>query len=121
MEGKELLVLEGITRKFGDFTAVNNVDLSVNKGEIFALLGPNGAGKTTCMKMIIGTLRPTSGQASIGGRDCFKERHYCMAQTGYVPDEPSFPPYILSNLPIDLFSWRLTCCLFCFVCLRNGL
>ena len=89
-----LLKLEGITRKFGDFTAVNNVDLNVMSGEIFALLGPNGAGKTTCMKMIIGTLQPTSGKASISNYDCFTERHLSMGLTGYVPDEPSYPPYI---------------------------
>jgi len=89
-----LLVLENITRTFGTFTAVDGVSLTVNRREIFALLGPNGAGKTTCMKMIIGTLQPSSGKAEISSCDCFSERSQTMAITGYVPDEPSYPPFI---------------------------
>ena len=89
-----LLILENVTRKFGTFTAVDDVSMTVNKGEIFALLGPNGAGKTTCMKMTIGTMQPTSGKLTINSFDCFKERSNTMAMTGYVPDEPSFPPFI---------------------------
>jgi ABC-2 type transport system ATP-binding protein len=92
-----LLVLESVTRKFGTFTAVENVSMTVNCGEIFALLGPNGAGKTTCMKMAIGTLQPTSGNLTINSFDCFKERSKTMALTGYVPDEPSFPPFIRAS------------------------
>ncbi|MCH2205138.1 MAG: ABC transporter ATP-binding protein [Lentisphaerales bacterium] len=97
MEGQALLKLENITRKFGDFTAVNGISLEVIPGEIFALLGPNGAGKTTCMKMITGTLQATSGSASLSKNDCFQERHLCMAQTGYVPDDPTYPPFIRAS------------------------
>ena len=89
-----LLKLENVTRTFGTFTAVDKVSMHVDGGEIFALLGPNGAGKTTCMKMIIGTLQPSSGSLSIKSFNCFTERSSTMAMTGYVPDEPSFPPFI---------------------------
>jgi len=89
-----LLTLENVSRKFGNFTAVDDVSMNVKCGEIFALLGPNGAGKTTCMKMVIGTLQPSNGKLNIDSYDCFTERSSTMAVTGYVPDEPSFPPFI---------------------------
>ncbi|MBT3363783.1 MAG: ATP-binding cassette domain-containing protein [Chloroflexi bacterium] len=62
-----------ISRNFGDFIAVNGIDLSINKGELFALLGPNGAGKTTTIKMLCCLLRPTSGTATIMGHDTLKD------------------------------------------------
>ena len=58
----QVLVIDSLTKKFGNFTAVDNIDLRVNRGEIFGFLGPNGAGKTTTIKMIAGLLKPDSGQ-----------------------------------------------------------
>ena len=58
-----------LSKKFGSLTAVNNLDLTVNKGEIFGFLGPNGAGKTTTIKLLTGLLKPTSGTAMIMGKD----------------------------------------------------
>jgi len=63
----------GITRKFKDFVAVDGIDLSINKGELFALLGPNGAGKTTTIKMLCCLLKPSSGTATIMGHDTQKD------------------------------------------------
>jgi len=62
-----------ISRKFGDFVAVNGIDLSINKGELFALLGPNGAGKTTTIKMLCCLLKPSGGTATIMGHDTQKD------------------------------------------------
>lgn len=62
-----VLTTEHLTRRFGSFTAVDDLNISVDGGEIFALLGPNGAGKTTTIKMLITLLPPTSGRATIGG------------------------------------------------------
>ncbi len=62
-----------ISRKFGDFIAVDGIDLSINRGELFALLGPNGAGKTTTIKMLCCLLRPSSGTATIMGHDTQKD------------------------------------------------
>jgi ABC-2 type transport system ATP-binding protein len=59
----------GLTKKFGDFTAVNNVNFEVPRGEIFGFLGPNGAGKTTTIRMLLGLLTPTSGTAKVIGYD----------------------------------------------------
>ena len=94
MNPDTLLQLSSLERRFGSFLAVDKIDFEVKRGEIFALLGPNGAGKTTTMRMITGTLQADAGKAEIGGHDCFTERHLCMRETGYVPDEPSFPPFL---------------------------
>ena len=70
VDGLEIVVdAHGLTKKFGTFTAVNNISFSVKKGEIFGLLGPNGAGKSTTFKMMCGLLRPTSGSALVNGVD----------------------------------------------------
>ncbi|MFO1031645.1 MAG: ABC transporter ATP-binding protein [Planctomycetota bacterium] len=85
-----LVELRGLGKQYGDFAAVQNLDLEVHAGEILALLGPNGAGKTTTIRMLMGILSPSAGTARIGGRDCFAERPAVMARTGYLPDEPVF-------------------------------
>ena len=77
-----------LTKKFGSLTAVNNIDLAVNKGEIFGFLGPNGAGKTTTIKLLTGLLKPTSGTAKIMGKDIQKNPIEAKAVIGLVPDEP---------------------------------
>src|SRR5881227_1283662 len=61
--------LDGVTKRFGDVTAVDDVTLEVSGGEFFALLGPSGSGKTTCLRMLAGFERPTSGRVVLGGRD----------------------------------------------------
>jgi ABC-2 type transport system ATP-binding protein len=67
MEKEKIIEVKNIVKKFGDFTAVNDVSFYVNKGEIFAFLGPNGAGKTTTIKMLTTLLNPTSGDIKING------------------------------------------------------
>jgi len=68
-----ILVIDQLTKKFGKFTAVDNISFSVNRGEIFGFLGPNGAGKTTTIKMIAGLLQPDKGQISINNRSLARE------------------------------------------------
>ncbi|MFN6991388.1 MAG: ABC transporter ATP-binding protein [Fervidobacterium sp.] len=77
-----------LTKKFGDFTAVDNVDLDVKSGEIFGFLGPNGAGKTTTIKMLTGVLRPTTGSIEILGMDMKTHEIEIKRRIGVVPDEP---------------------------------
>ena len=86
--------LEGLTKVYGDFTAVRDLSLFVEAGEIMALLGPNGAGKTTTIRMLMGSLQPSAGKACGGGRDCFSERAEVMGLVGYLPDEPVFYDYL---------------------------
>jgi len=77
-----------LTKKFGSLNAVNNIDLTINKGEIFGFLGPNGAGKTTTIKLLTGLLKPTSGTAKIMGKDIQDNPIEAKAVIGLVPDEP---------------------------------
>ena len=62
-----------LTKRFGDFTAVNEITFEVYKGEIFGFLGANGAGKTTAMRMLTGLSKPTSGRATVAGFDVYKQ------------------------------------------------
>ncbi len=84
-----IIEVKNLTKKFGDFTAVNDVSFAVEPGEIFAFLGPNGAGKTTSIRILTTTLKRTSGQVLVGGKDPQKDadgvRHAC----GIVFQDPS--------------------------------
>lgn len=84
----EALKIEGLTKRFGNFTAVDDISLVVEKGEIFGFLGPNGAGKTTTIKMVAGLLKPDVGRILITGRDLAKEPLVCKQNTGYIADRP---------------------------------
>lgn len=75
---------EGLTRRFGDFVAVDHVTFEVAAGEIIGYLGPNGSGKTTTMRMLLGLLQPSEGRAIVLGHDAFRESEYVRARTGYM-------------------------------------
>lgn len=71
--GVNIIEVNNLTKKFGDFTAVHNISFQVKKGEIFGFLGPNGAGKSTTIKMLTTLMHPTSGMISVDGHDPMKE------------------------------------------------
>jgi len=83
-----MIRLEGLTKRYGTFTAVNAIDLHVPRGELFGFLGPNGAGKTTTLRMIAGILRPTAGRITLGGVDLIAEPMRAKAILGFIPDRP---------------------------------
>lgn len=83
-----MIELENVTKKFGDFVAVDNLSLKINAGEFFGFLGPNGAGKTTTIKMITGLYSPTSGKIKICGIDIQQNPIEAKMLIGYIPDEP---------------------------------
>ena len=83
-----MITCQNLTRQFGALTAVDHLNLTVGAGELFGFLGPNGAGKTTTIKMLIGLLRPTSGQCLIGPYDVQGQPLQARALLGYVPDNP---------------------------------
>jgi ABC-2 type transport system ATP-binding protein len=83
-----MIELKGLTKKYGAFTAVNGIDLTVPSGELFGFLGPNGAGKTTSLRMIAGILQPTAGSVRIGGIDMAKDPSAAKARLGFIPDRP---------------------------------
>ncbi|HCT94885.1 MAG TPA: ABC transporter [Rikenellaceae bacterium] len=83
-ETKYAIVTENLTKKFGDFTAVDNISFEVRRGEIFGFLGANGAGKTTAMKMLCGLLKPTSGMGMVAGYDISKNSEKVKKSIGYM-------------------------------------
>jgi len=87
LESKETLAIEarGLTKKFGNFTAVDHVDLEIKTGENFGLLGPNGAGKTTTIRMITGVIKPTEGIVRVFGIDVMRHRKRVLRLIGYMP------------------------------------
>ena len=92
MEINSMIRVQGLSRNYGNFTAVDNVSFEVGKGEVVALLGHNGAGKTTIMKMLTGYLEPSSGKAVIGGADISEQRRKAQKMIGYLPENcPLYP------------------------------
>ena len=84
MENINVIQVDNLTKTFGGFTAVNAISFDVKKGEIFGFLGANGAGKTTAMKMLIGILKPTSGNALVAGFDVSKQTESIKKNIGYM-------------------------------------
>jgi lipooligosaccharide transport system ATP-binding protein len=84
---ESLITARGLTKKYGDFTAVDGIDFDVAKGESFGLLGPNGAGKSTTMRIIAATSRRTAGTISILGRDPEEHGPQVRAHLGVVPQQ----------------------------------
>ena len=80
-----VIVLDRLSKSFGDVHAVQNLSLTIAPGSIFGFLGPNGAGKTTTMRMLCGLTHPTSGKAAIGGADAWKDRQLVRTKFGHVP------------------------------------
>lgn len=84
MENENIIFAENLTKKFGNFTAVNSISFSVKKGEIYGFLGANGAGKTTAIRMLCGLSTPTSGKATVAGFDVYKQTEKIKRTIGYM-------------------------------------
>jgi ABC-2 type transport system ATP-binding protein len=100
------IATKNLTKRFGTFTAVDAVNLTVAEGEVYALIGPNGAGKTTLIKMLVGLLIPTGGSATISGSDIMRRPLSAKKEIGYVPDDPSAYDY-LTGLEFLMLTGRL--------------
>jgi ABC-2 type transport system ATP-binding protein len=83
-----MIELKNLTKKYGDFKAVNDLNLCVKEGEVFGFIGPNGAGKTTTIKMMSGILEPTRGTVSIAGIKMQDEPEKAKSKIGFIPDRP---------------------------------
>jgi ABC-2 type transport system ATP-binding protein len=81
-----MIEAQNLSRRYGDFTAVDGISLSVGEGEIVGILGPNGAGKTTTIRMITGFLPPTSGRVTVAGKDLFEAPRQARRELGYLPE-----------------------------------
>src|SRR5438128_4747380 len=84
MTEQPIISAQDLTKRFGDFTAVDAISFAVQRGEIFGFLGANGAGKTTAMRMLCGLSLPTSGEATVAGFDVFKENEKIKRSIGYM-------------------------------------
>lgn len=84
MNTENVITATNLTKRFGDFTAVDAISFNVRKGEIFGFLGANGAGKTTAMRMLCGLLFPTSGKATVAGYDVYRENEKIKKSIGYM-------------------------------------
>ncbi|MDZ4684359.1 MAG: ABC transporter ATP-binding protein [Planctomycetaceae bacterium] len=82
-----VVVIERLTKRFGEFTALNDLSLTIDAGQILGLIGPNGAGKSTAIRILVGLSRPTSGTARIAGADCVRDARRIKHLVGYMPDQ----------------------------------
>jgi ABC-2 type transport system ATP-binding protein len=88
-KGIPAITVDGLTRKFGGLTAVDNISFTVNEGEVFGFLGPNGAGKTTTINMLCTLLKPTAGKAMVSGHDVTREPNLVRKDIGIIFQDPS--------------------------------
>ncbi|MBR7553957.1 ATP-binding cassette domain-containing protein [Allobacillus sp. GCM10007491] len=96
--------IKRLTKRFGDFTALNQVNFSVKKGEVFGFIGPNGAGKSTTIRILLGILKATEGQATIFGKDVWSDSMKIHRRIAYVPGDVNLWPNLTGGEVIDLFT-----------------
>lgn len=98
-----IIKISSLTKKFGKFTALDEINLEVNKGEVYGFIGPNGAGKTTTIRILLGVLKATKGGAKIFGRDAWKDAVEIHKNIAYVPGDINLWPNLTGGEIIDLF------------------
>lgn len=96
--------VRGLTKKFGSFTAVDNISFDVRKGEIFGFLGANGAGKTTAMRILCGLSKPTAGEGTVAGWNIRKYQERIKRSIGYMSQRFSLYPDLKTRENIELFG-----------------
>ena len=96
--------IKGLTKTFGDITAVDNLTLDIPKGSAFAFLGPNGAGKSTTLKILTSLIKPTSGEAHFFNIDALEEPHEALLQIGAVVESAEFYPSLTPSETLDYFG-----------------
>lgn len=104
METSNVIQVEGLSKRFGAFTAVNAISFSVKKGEIFGFLGANGAGKTTAMRMLTGLSRPSDGNATVAGYDVYTQTEAIKRRIGYMSQKFSLYEDLTVRENIALFG-----------------
>jgi ABC-2 type transport system ATP-binding protein len=95
--------VRGLVKRYGELTAVADVDLTVNVGDVYGYLGPNGAGKTTSLRMMLGLIRPTAGSVRLFGRDPTESVHALDGVAGFV-EAPTFYPYLSGRRNLELLA-----------------
>jgi polyether ionophore transport system ATP-binding protein len=95
---------EGLSKVFGDLTALAPLDMEVIRGEVMGYLGPNGAGKTTTIRLLLGLIKPTSGSSSIFGMDCQRQKVEVHRRAAYIPSEASLWPSLTGEETLHLLG-----------------
>ncbi len=98
------IVINNLTKRFGEITAVDDLSLEIGWGELFGLLGPNGAGKTTIIRVLSTLLEPDGGSAEVGGFDVVKENVSVRRLIGVCPQEPAFYPFLTGRENIEIYG-----------------
>ncbi|MGD2110498.1 MAG: ABC transporter ATP-binding protein [Phycisphaerae bacterium] len=99
-----VIVIDNLTKCYGRRVGVERLSLSVPQGSIFGFLGPNGAGKTTAIRVLLALLRPTSGNATIFGRDCWRDSHRIKRDIGYVPGDLRLHAWMTARSALRVFG-----------------
>ena len=98
-----MIQVKNLTKRFGDFVAVESVSLDIEQGETFALLGPNGSGKTTALKCVVGLTHPTSGQIVVGGLDVWRRAREARRLMSYLPQRVSFHDSLTAREVLEFY------------------
>jgi ABC-2 type transport system ATP-binding protein len=104
MTGSRPVAARGLVKRYGDLVAVDHVDLTVEKGDVFGYLGPNGAGKTTSLRMLLGLIRPTEGSAQLFGRDPLEDGAKALDGVAGFVEGPRFYPYLSGMRNLKLLA-----------------
>lgn len=104
MGGSFAVEFKGVTKRYNEIVAVNNIDLTIRAGEIFALLGPNGSGKSTTLKMLLGLVQPDAGTIDVLGLDVQKDPVAVKQQVGYVPESPNIYEFLTGIEYLDFIA-----------------
>jgi len=102
--GEDAIVIEDLTKRFEDVTALDGLSFRVGRGELFGLLGPNGAGKTTTINILCGLIEPTGGRAYVGGYDVQREPEKVKGLIGVCPQDTAVYPFLTGRENVELFG-----------------
>lgn len=99
-----MLSVRGLTKQFGEFTAVNDLSFNVDQGQVYGFLGQNGAGKSTTIRMLLSLIRPTAGEINFFGQSLFTHRKEILSQIGAIVEKPDLYKYLSAMEHLNLFA-----------------
>jgi ABC-2 type transport system ATP-binding protein len=104
LNSEQIIEVRGLTKKFGNLTAVNNLNINVFRGDVFGFLGPNGAGKSTTIRMLLTLIKPTSGDIKIFGESLKRNREKILRKVGAIVEKPDFYLYLTAYKNLEILG-----------------